>query len=155
MKKSAGILLYRLNNLSVEVFLVHPGGPFWRKKDLHAWSVPKGEFSDDEDPLAAAQREFLEETGIAVTGEFIRMKPVVQKGGKTIFCYACKGDIDPQNLKSNTFEIEWPPHSGKKQSFPEIDMGAWFDIAEAVIKINESQAALVEELDELIRNKTV
>jgi predicted NUDIX family NTP pyrophosphohydrolase len=155
MKKSAGILLYRIRNEKTEIFLIHPGGPFWSKKDLHAWSVPKGEFTDEEDTLVAAQREFLEETGITLSGEFTSMKPVTQKGGKTIFCYACKGDLDAQKLKSNTFEIEWPPHSGKKQSYPEIDRGGWFSPDEARLKINETQAALIDELEALIRIKTV
>ncbi len=152
MKKSAGILLYRIKNSGFEVFLVHPGGPFWAKKDMNAWTVPKGEFTDEEDPLVAAKREFEEETGKSVKGDFLELKPVIQKGGKQVFCYACKGDIDPGAIKSNTFEMEWPPRSGKMQSFPEIDRGQWFDSAEAKIRIIESQSAFVDELEKLIED---
>lgn len=153
MKKSAGILLYRIRDSKIEVFLVHPGGPFWIRKDVNAWSVPKGEFTDEEDPLATARREFEEETGIPVKGDFLELKPVIQKGGKQVFCYACKGNIDPEAIKSNTFEMEWPPRSGKKQTFPEIDRGQWFDSAESKIKIIESQSAFVDELEKLIRSE--
>ena len=145
-KKSAGILLFRLTNLKLEVLLVHPGGPFWAKKDLNSWSIPKGEFTEDENPLDAAKREFEEEIGIPLSGNFIELTPVRQKSGKQVFCYACEENIDPQIIKSNTFEIEWPPKSGRKQSFPEIDRGEWFDVAKGKLKINESQAALIDEL---------
>jgi predicted NUDIX family NTP pyrophosphohydrolase len=145
-KKSAGILLYRLTNNFLEVLLVHHGGPFWIKKDLNFWSIPKGEFSDEEDPLQAAKREFEEEIGTPLSGNFIELSPVQQKGGKLVYCYASKGDIDPKIIKSNTFEIEWPPKSGEKQSFPEIDRGEWFGVSEGKIKIIESQAALIDEL---------
>jgi predicted NUDIX family NTP pyrophosphohydrolase len=146
-KKSAGILVYRFNKAGQpEIFLVHPGGPFWQKKDLHAWSVPKGEFDDSEDALSAAKREFREETGMEIKGELIRLEPVRQKSGKTVYCFAVMGDFDPAMLKSNEFETEWPPHSGKKQSFPEIDKGGWFDADTARQKINESQSALIDQL---------
>ncbi len=145
-KKSAGILLYRLTNSKLEVLLVHPGGPFWAKKDLHCWSIPKGEFTEEEGPLAAAKREFKEEIGIPLSGNFIELNPIKQKNGKTVFCYACEGDIDPKLIESNTFEIDWPPKSGIKQSFPEIDRGEWFDITIGKLKINESQATLIDEL---------
>ena len=145
-KQSAGILLYRIHNQQPEVFLVHPGGPFWARKDLHAWSIPKGEFSDDEDSLDAARREFEEETGRPVSGDFIELSPVKQKGGKMVNCYACEGDIDPKQVKSNAFEMEWPPRSGKKQIFPEIDCGEWFDPSNAKLKILESQAVFIDEL---------
>jgi predicted NUDIX family NTP pyrophosphohydrolase len=150
-KKSAGILLYRIKNKFLEVFLVHPGGPFWLKKDLGAWSIPKGEFTEDENPLDAAKREFEEELGISCTGEFIPLTTITQKGGKIVYAWALKGDIDPNQIKSNTFEMEWPPKTGKKQKFPEIDKGAWFDISEAKQKINENQVALIEEF----RNKLI
>jgi predicted NUDIX family NTP pyrophosphohydrolase len=145
-KKSGGILLYRLTNSKLEVLLVHPGGPFWAKKDLQSWSIPKGEFTEEEDPFVAAKREFEEEIGIPLSGNFIELTPIRQKSGKTVFCYACEGDIDPKLIESNTFEIEWPPKSGIKQSFPEIDRGEWFDVVKGKLKINESQAALIDEL---------
>lgn len=151
-KQSAGILLYRIVNSNPEFFLVHPGGPFWIKKDLHAWSVPKGEFSGEEDPLDAAKREFEEETGIIIKGEFIRLTPVTQKGGKKIFCYGCRGNLNEKDIKSNTFEMEWPPRSGRMKSFPEIDRGEWFGIIEARTRINESQVSFINELTELINS---
>jgi predicted NUDIX family NTP pyrophosphohydrolase len=144
-KKSAGILLYRHKGKSLEVLLVHPGGPFWKNKDIGAWSVPKGEFSDEE-PLAAALREFREETGMDIDGKFIPLSPVKQKSGKLIFAFALEHDIDTEKIVSNTFELEWPPHSGKKNQFPEIDKAAWFSPTEAREKINPAQMGLVEEL---------
>ena len=145
-KKSAGILLYRLKDISIEVFLVHPGGPFWSKKDWGSWSIPKGEFTDGEEALFAAKREFFEETGTELTGVFIELKPVIQKSGKIVYAWGVKGDIDIDKLNSNTFEMEWPPRSGKLQNFPEIDKGGWFSISEAKEKINTSQIALIEDL---------
>lgn len=145
-KKSAGILLYRYNNLSLEVFLVHPGGPFWKNKDLGAWSIPKGEFTDEENGLDAAIREFKEETGSKLSGNFIQLSPVKQKSGKMIYAWAIKGNIDASAIQCNTFEMEWPPKSGKMQSFAEVDKGDWVSIDEAKQKINSSQAALVDEL---------
>src|SRR5688572_8817630 len=145
MKKSAGILLYRRTKQGVEVFLVHPGGPFWKNKETGAWSIPKGEF-EDEDPLTAALREFREETGITLSGNFSPLQPVKLKSGKLIYAFACKGDLDPGKIISNTFELEWPPRSGHKELFPEIDKGAWFTILNAREKINPSQAALLDEL---------
>lgn len=138
--------MYRLTDLKLEVLLVHPGGPFWAKKDLNSWSIPKGEFTDDENPFDAAKREFEEETGFPLSGNFIGLTPVRQKGGKQVFCYACEGNIDPQTIKSNTFEMEWPPKSGRKHVFPEIDRGEWFDIAQAKLKIIGSQEILIDEL---------
>jgi len=146
VKKSAGILLYRIKNKFFEVFLVHPGGPFWAKKDLGAWSIPKGEFTEDEDPLDAAKREFEEELGISCSGEFIPLTTITQKSGKIVYVWALEGDIDLNQIKSNTFKMEWPPKSGKKQEFPEIDRGEWFSVSEAKQKINENQVALIEEL---------
>jgi len=146
-KKSAGILLYRVKDGKPEVFLAHPGGPFWKNKDLEAWSIPKGEFDDAEEPLAAALREFEEETGKRLPGKKgIALNPVKMKSGKLIYAWAIEGDIDPATIVSNVFETEWPPKSGKKQSFPEIDRAAWFSIAEAKKKVNPAQVALIEEL---------
>jgi len=150
-KKSAGILLYR-RKPELEVFLVHPGGPFWAKKDLGAWSLPKGEFEDGEDPLDAARRELLEETGFAVEGEFRALSPLRQKSGKTVFAWALEGDCDPAALRSNTFTMEWPPRSGKTHEFPEIDSGAWFDLMEARRRIATGQAGFLDELAELARS---
>src|ERR1700743_1338052 len=117
MKQSAGILLYRKADGILQLFLVHPGGPFFKNKDLGAWSIPKGEFLDDEDALAAAKREFFEETGMAIDGDFIPLNKVTLKSGKKVYAWALEGNIDPKNIVSNQFEIEWPPKSGKKQSF--------------------------------------
>ncbi len=146
-KKSAGILLYRLSGGPMEVLLVHPGGPFWAKKDDGAWSIPKGEFEAEEDPLAAAQRELEEETGIKAEGNFIELTPVKQKSGKWVYAWALEKDIDPGSIKSNEFEMEWPPKSGKKKSFPEIDKAAWFGVAEARRKILSGQLPLINELE--------
>ena len=149
-KQSAGILLYRKVDDQLQVFLVHPGGPFFVNKDNGSWSVPKGEFLDDEDPLAAAKREFLEEIGTAIDGEFIALAPIKQKSGKKVFAWAIEGDIDHETIVSNLFEIEWPPRSGKLKTFPEIDKAAWFDIETAKTKINEAQAGLIEELTQIL-----
>ena len=146
-RKSAGILLYKIENKLLKIFLVHPGGPFWAKKDHAAWSIPKGEFDDGEDALEAAKREFEEETGIKISGEFAELNPVKQKSGKLVYAWAVEGDIDPSTIKSNEFEIEWPPRSGKMKSFPEIDKAAWFDLREAKKKILEGQLPLINELE--------
>lgn len=146
-KESAGILLYRLKNMHLEVFLVHPGGPYFVKKDLGVWSIPKGEFTSEEIPLDAAKREFKEETGMEISGiDFILLKPIEQKNNKTVYAWALQGDIDAAKIKSNTFDLEWPPKSGAKQAFPEIDKGQWFDITSAKQKINERQVPLIDEL---------
>lgn len=145
-KQSAGILLYRFNGQLPEILLAHPGGPFWKNKDNGAWSIVKGEFTDEEKPLAAAIREFKEETGIEIKGDFLPLSPIKQKNGKTVFAFALKKDIDPTSIVCNTFELEWPPHSGKKQQFPEIDRVAWFSVHEAKEKINPAQSALIDEL---------
>lgn len=150
MKKSAGILVYRLKAGRPEVFLVHPGGPFFARKDGGAWSVPKGEFEDNEDPLAAAQREFEEETGRAINGRFVALQPVKQKSGKIVYAWAVEGDIDPQTIVSNTFEMEWPKGKGKK-TFPEIDKAGWFTIEEAKEKLHPYLVPLVEELEGLFK----
>jgi predicted NUDIX family NTP pyrophosphohydrolase len=149
LKQSAGILLYRMTDKQLQVFLVHPGGPFFRKKDEGAWSIPKGEYVDGEDPLAAAQREFEEETGQTISGNFVKLQPVKQKSGKVVQAWALEGDIDHDAIKSNLFEIEWPPKSGKKVSFPEIDRAGWFTIEIAKQKIIPGQVALIEELEKL------
>jgi predicted NUDIX family NTP pyrophosphohydrolase len=146
VKQSAGILLYRKKNNQLQVFLVHPGGPFFKNKDMGTWSIPKGEFLSDEDPLAAAKREFMEETGQPVKGEFIPLEPVYLKSGKKVYAWAVEGDIDHEVIVSNLFEMEWPPRSGKMQSFPEIDRAAWFTVDEAKEKINAGQAGLIEGL---------
>ena len=146
-KKSAGILLYRSHNNLPEVLLVHPGGPFRVKKDLGAWSIPKGEFVVNENPLDAAKREIEEETGIKAEGKFIELIPVKQKSGKVIYAWAVQGNFNPAEIKSNTFEIEWPPKSGTKKAFPEIDKAAWFTIDEAKKKIIEGQVSLIVELE--------
>lgn len=151
MKQSAGILLYRFRDSKPEFFLVHPGGPFWAKKENGAWSVPKGEFDEDERPIDAAQREFREETGQEISGLFLELKPVRQKSGKTVFCFAIEKDIDPSGIVSNTFEMEWPPRSGRKQIFPEIDRAGWFEFGVARIKILESQLPFIEEILEKIK----
>jgi predicted NUDIX family NTP pyrophosphohydrolase len=145
-KKSAGILLYRIRNKKMEVLLVHPGGPFWKSKDEGAWTIPKGEADDNEDLLATAIREFEEETGTALKGSFIELTPVKQKSGKLVYAWAIEGDLNEKKISSNTFEIEWPPKSGKMQSFPEIDRAEWFTITQAKEKINAAQVALLDEL---------
>jgi predicted NUDIX family NTP pyrophosphohydrolase len=150
-KQSAGLLLYRKNKNMLEVFLVHPGGPFWKNKDEGAWSIPKGEFDENEEPLHEAIREFSEETGQEVSGKFMELKPVVQKSGKTVFAWALEKNIDVANFISNNFEMEWPPRSGKFQSFPEADKGKWFLIDEAKKKINAAQVSLLTELEDKLR----
>ena len=145
-KKSAGILLYRKKGRSFEVLLVHPGGPYWANKDAGAWSIPKGEFDDNEDALSAAKREFEEETGLNISGVFIELSPIKLKSGKTVFAWAVEGDIDPLKINRNEFVIEWPPRSGKMRSFPEIDKAAWFSLPDAEIKINPGQIKILEEM---------
>jgi predicted NUDIX family NTP pyrophosphohydrolase len=148
MKKSAGLLLYRKNKNKLEVFLVHPGGPLWKNKDEGAWSIPKGEFDENEAPLQAAIREFSEETGNTISGRFMQLRSVVQKSGKTVLAWAIEKNIDAATINSNNFEMEWPPRSGKLQNFPEIDKGEWFLINEAKKKINAAQVSLLTELEE-------
>jgi predicted NUDIX family NTP pyrophosphohydrolase len=145
-KQSAGILLYRIRNKRLQLFLIHPGGPFFRNKDDGVWSIPKGEFEDGEEALSAAKREFEEETGQSISGKFIPLDPITQKGGKKVFCWAVEGDIDHETITSNIFEIEWPLRSGRKQTFPEVDRAGWFEVEAAKTKINEAQIGLIEEL---------
>jgi predicted NUDIX family NTP pyrophosphohydrolase len=143
---SAGLLVFRRPS-SPEVLLAHPGGPFWAKKDAGAWGIPKGLIEAGGELLATAQREFTEETGFIAHGPFIPLKPVKQKSGKLVHAFACTGDFDPTRLKSNLFEIEWPPRSKRKKSFPEIDRAGWFDLAAARAKIIPYQAPFLDELE--------
>jgi predicted NUDIX family NTP pyrophosphohydrolase len=147
MATSAGILLYRLRDGILEVLLVHPGGPFWARKDRGAWSIPKGGLAAGETPEAAARREFTEETGFPAEGPLTPLGSIRQRGGKIVHAWALAGDCDPAALSSVTFEHEWPPRSGKLQQFPEVDRAAWFGMAEAKQKILESQAELLERLE--------
>ena len=148
-KRSAGILLYRVRDGTPEVLLVHPGGPFWARRDLGAWSIPKGEYDDGEDPRACALRELEEELGTAPElGELIDMGSVRQKGGKEVIAWAAEGDFDPAALRSNTFEIEWPPRSGRRREFPEVDRAEWFPAAEARERILPAQAPFLDRLAE-------
>jgi predicted NUDIX family NTP pyrophosphohydrolase len=145
-KRSAGLLLYKLIAGELHVFLVHPGGPFWARKDDGAWSIPKGEIDDGEDPLAAALREFREETGQSPTGTPVPLEPVRQAGGKTVLAWAMAADADADNVHSQTFSLEWPPRSGQMREFPEIDRAAWFDIETARQKVLKGQLGLLTQL---------
>jgi predicted NUDIX family NTP pyrophosphohydrolase len=145
-KTSAGLLLYRKGKDGIEVFLSHPGGPFFKKKDAGAWSIPKGEIVEGEDPLVAARREFEEETGCRPEGRFLPLSPVKQKSGKIVMSWAVEDRCDADSITSNTFNLEWPPKSGRMQKFPEVDRAAWFTIEEAKQKINPAQAGLLDEL---------
>ena len=146
-KQSAGILIYKKTESGVEVLLGHPGGPFWAKKDTGAWSIPKGEYTEDEDPLTAAKREFQEEIGqLAPNGDYLELGEAKRKDGKTIRAWAVQANIDASAISSNTFEIEWPPKSGKKQKFPEIDKAAWFPLEAASPKLHQGQAIFLERL---------
>ncbi|GGI27169.1 NUDIX domain-containing protein [Pedobacter mendelii] len=145
MKISAGLLLFRKTNHHLEFFLVHPGGPFFAKKDAGWWTIPKGELLKNEEPLIAAIREFEEETGFKPSGDFVGLNSIVQKGGKKVLCWAIEFDLDASKIISNTFEIEWPPRSGIKKNFPEIDNAGWFEYDEAVKLINEKQISFLDE----------
>jgi predicted NUDIX family NTP pyrophosphohydrolase len=145
-KTSAGLLVYRLREGRLEVFLVHPGGPFWARKDLGAWSIPKGEFTAPEEPLAAAIREFREETGFPIQGDFLPLPPRTQPGGKIVLAWAVEGDLDPGQIQSNTFLLEWPKGSGRRQEIPEVDRAEWFGIPEAKRRILAGQAGLLDDL---------
>jgi len=144
-KVSAGLLVYR-RHAQLEVLLVHPGGPFFARKDLGAWTIPKGEAAEGEDLLVAARREVFEETGHRAEGPFLELPVVRQKGGKLVHAWACEGDFDPRAIVSNTFTIEWPPRSGKRAEFPEIDRADFFDLDLARLKINAAQVLLLDEL---------
>lgn len=152
-KQSAGLLMYRHRSEALEVFLVHPGGPFWAKKDLGAWTIPKGEYAVDEEPLAAARREFEEETGFPANGEFLDLGAIKQAGGKLVRVWAFEGDCDPNALVSNRFQMEWPPRSGRLTEFREVDRGAWFSLAEAGDPILASQKPLLNLLADRLAQK--
>ena len=145
-KESAGLLMYRRNNGELEFLLVHPGGPFWKKKNVGAWTIPKGEIEVNEEPFAAAKREFREELGIEPVGEFVMLKPVRQKAGKLVHAWAFAGDCDPARIQSLTFTMEWPPRSGREAFFPEVDQAGFFTYADALEKINPAQLEFLNEL---------
>ena len=147
MKRSAGILLYRRTGDVLEVLLAHPGGPFWAKRDLGAWTIPKGEIAEGEDPLAAARRELEEETGIRTDSSALPLTPRRQAGGKLVMAWAVEGDCDASAIRSNTFTLEWPPRSGRMADFPEIDRAAWFDPVEARRRILPAQVPFIDELE--------
>jgi predicted NUDIX family NTP pyrophosphohydrolase len=150
-KQSAGLLLYRRTGATFEVLLVHPGGPFWAKKDIGAWSIPKGLIEAGESPLAAAKREFKEETGFLPHGTFIALGSYKQPSSKVILAWAVEGDFDSSNLKCNYFSMPWPSQSGRTQEFPEVDRAAWFKVGEATRKITKGQIPIVQELFEYLR----
>ena len=150
-RKSAGILVFRKTKNRIEVLLAHPGGPFWAKKDMSSWSIPKGEYEDEEDAFTAANREFNEETGFKAAGEFLRLEPVKQPGGKIISVWAVEGDFDASTMKSNLFSLEWPVKSGKFREFPEIDRTEWFDLETARQKILKGQIPFIDNLERLLR----
>jgi predicted NUDIX family NTP pyrophosphohydrolase len=152
-KQSAGLLMYRGSQDDLEVFLVHPGGPFWLKKDEGSWTLPKGEHATNEEPLAAAQREFTEETGFPTSGPFLELGSVRQKSGKIVRAWAFHGDCDPARLVSNTCEIEWPPRSKQRMVIPEVDRGAWFTLTDAKVAIREEQRAFLSRLENLFRGQ--
>ena len=149
-RTSAGVLAYRVRDGVLEVLLVHPGGPFWTNKDAGAWSIPKGEFDADEDALAAAKREFEEETGTAIDGAFVALPPCKLRGGKTVHAWAVEADLDVAQLRSNTFEIAWPPRSGRMQSFPEVDRYGYFTLDEAAQKLNAGLRTLLDALAQAV-----
>lgn len=153
-KLSAGLLLYRLRGGELEVFLVHPGGPFWTRKDDGAWSIPKGEYEPGADPLATAKREFYEETGIEVAGIFHALAPVKQPSGKLISAWAVEGEFEAAALTSNTFTLEWPPKSGRMCEFPEVDRGAWFDLTTARVKLQAGQRDFLDQVQYLVQPRS-
>ena len=154
-KRSAGILLFRGRGAQLRLLLVHPGGPFWAKKDLGAWSIPKGEYEEGQDPLAVARREFEEELGEpAPAGDAIELGELVQPSRKRIVAFAIEGDFDPSRLKSNLFELEWPPKSGRRQSFPEVDRAEWFTLDEAREKILPGQRPFIDRLLERLSQQS-
>ena len=152
-RQSAGLLVYRRAKNGLQVFLVHPGGPFWAKKDRGAWSIPKGEFDESEEGLAEARREFREEVGQDIAGVFIALTPRRQPSRKTIHAWAVEGEVDAEALVSNEFELEWPPRSGRMQRFPEVDAGAWFAFDEAKGRIQPGQLPILEELAQLLEER--
>ncbi len=142
--------MYRRRAGQVEVFLIHPGGPFWARKDEGAWAIPKGEFTE-EDPLAAAKREFQEETGFPASGDFRPLEPIKQAGGKIVHAWIVEGDCDADAVRSNTYKVEWPPHTGQWKSFPEVDRAAWLTLPKAREKILKSQLPLLDQLEQMLR----
>jgi predicted NUDIX family NTP pyrophosphohydrolase len=148
---SAGILVYRETNGALEVLLAHPGGPFWARKDAGAWTIPKGLSETGADLLATAQREFTEETGFLAEGPFVPLAPVRQTSGKIVHAFVCRGDFDPAKLISNMFEIEWPPRSGRRREFPEVDRAAWFDLTTARDKLIAYQRPFLIELERKLK----
>ena len=152
-RQSAGLLMYRRRGDKFEVLLVHPGGPYWAKKDLGAWSIPKGEYEADEDPFEVAKREFQEETGFTAEGDFMQLKQRKQSGGKLVSAWAVEGDCDSSAARSNTFTMEWPPRSGQQREFPEVDRAEWFPLDVAKEKILSGQTGFIEELDEILRGE--
>jgi predicted NUDIX family NTP pyrophosphohydrolase len=152
-KISAGLLMYRVRNGDLEFLLAHPGGPFWKKRDLGAWTIPKGEIQPGEEPLTAAKREFEEEIGVKPEGNFIELTPITQKGGKIVQAWAFEGDCDTTSIRSNTFQMEWPPGSGRFQTCPEVDQARFFTLTDAKRKINPAQVAFLEELKRLQQEK--
>jgi len=151
---SAGLLMFRRKGDALQVLLAHPGGPLWAKRDLGAWTIPKGEGAPDEDLLATARREFEEETGFRPQGPFHPLGSVKQRAGKVVHAWAFEGDVDPAALRSNTFSMEWPPRSGQWQDFPEVDRAAFFDVAEARRRVNPAQAELLDALERLLAGKS-
>ena len=149
-KTSAGILMYRRLGGNVEVLIVHPGGPFWKNKDAGAWSIPKGEFLPGENPLKVAKREFKEELGQTVSGGFTELGPVFQAGGKMVYAWAVEGDLDATRIKSNEFDLEWPPRSGRYIKVPEVDRAEWVDLASARQKLNAAQTGFIDQLEEIL-----
>jgi predicted NUDIX family NTP pyrophosphohydrolase len=152
-KQSAGLLMFRSVRDGLEVFLAHPGGPFWSKKDEGSWTLPKGEYAEDEEPLTAARREFTEETGFLTSGPFRELGSVRQKSGKIVHAWAFQGDCDPSHLVSNTCEIEWPPRSKQRMVIPEVDRGAWFSFTDATVAIREEQRTFLSRLADLFGNQ--
>jgi predicted NUDIX family NTP pyrophosphohydrolase len=148
--RSAGILVYRYKNGHYEVFLIHPGGPLWKNKDTHSWSIPKGEFDHNEPAFKAALREFKEETGYEISGQFQKLNPVKQNSGKTIYAWAVEGDLDETKIKSNNFRMEWPPKSGIYKEFPEADKEEWFPLDVAKEKMFKGQDQLIDELKHIL-----
>jgi predicted NUDIX family NTP pyrophosphohydrolase len=150
-RRSAGLIMYRYRDSKLEVLLVHPGGPYWSKKDDRSWSIPKGEYLDDEDPLIAAKREFKEETGYDAKGKFLLLTPRKQPSGKLISAWGFEGDCDASSIRSNTFTMEWPPRSGKQSEFPEVDRAEWFPINLAKKKIIKGHIGFIDELCEILK----
>jgi predicted NUDIX family NTP pyrophosphohydrolase len=149
-KVSAGLIMYRFKKGHLQVLLVHPGGPYWKNKDAGAWTIPKGEANPNEELLSVAQREFTEETGVVPRAPYTPLTPIKQRAGKIVHAWAFEGDFDPSTLRSNTFEMEWPPKSGKTAEFPEVDRAEFFEVEAAKPKLNASQASLLDELERVI-----